>query len=41
MVVTSELFRVSEGFEDESNVEPWVLIVERSIVDLIRIEFLA
>ena len=41
MVVTSELFRVWEGFEDENNVEPWVLIVERSIVVLIRDEFLA
>ena len=39
MIVPNELFRVWEGFKDESDVEPWVLIVERSIVILIRDEF--
>ena len=39
MIVPYELFRVWEGFEDESDVEPGVLIVERSIVILVRDEF--
>ena len=39
MIVPIELFRVWEGFEDESDVEPWVFIVERSIVILIRDDF--
>ena len=39
MIDPYELFRVWEGFKDEIGDEPWVLIVERSIVILIRDEF--